>query len=91
MPSPALDNVVADITAANTTIDGAIVYIAAVPKLITDAVSAAVANGASADELKPVSDLADTLKAKAADMANAMAANTPSPAPTPQQLKKAKS
>lgn len=91
MANATVDTVVAEITQANTVIDGAIVYVASIPKLIADAVTAAIANGATAAELQPVSDLGASLKAKSDALVQAIAANTPSPAPTPQQLKAAKS
>ncbi len=69
-----------EITQADTVIDSAVVFITGVPKLIADAVAAALANGATAAELKPLTDLGDTLKAKAQNLQDAMTANTP-PAP----------
>jgi hypothetical protein len=85
-----LQPVIDEITATNTVLDGAIVYVGSVPGLIQKAVDAAVANGATAAQLQPVTDLATTLKTKGDALAAAIAANTPSPAPTPAQLSKLK-
>ncbi len=65
------------ITAAVTVIDSAIVLVRSIPDLIATAVAAAVENGATAEQLQPLSDLADSLNAKAEALAEAVAANTP--------------
>lgn len=65
------------ITAAVTVIDSAIVLVRSIPDLIATAVAAAVENGATAEQLQPLSDLADSLNAKAEALAAAVAANTP--------------
>lgn len=65
------------ITAAVTVIDSAIVLVKSIPDLIATAVAAAVENGATAEQLQPLSDLADSLNAKAEALAEAVAANTP--------------
>ncbi len=85
-----LQPVIDEITATNTVIDGAIVYVQSVPGLITAAVDAAIAGGATAAQLQPVSDLAATLKTKADALAAAMTANTPQPPLTPAQKAKLK-
>lgn len=85
-----LTNTIADMTAAKTTMDSAVVFVGTVPGLIKSAADSAIANGATADQLKPVTDLGDTLKASSDALAAALAANTPTPKPTPAQLAKAK-
>jgi hypothetical protein len=65
-----------EITEATTVIDGATIFVKAVPQRIADAVAAAIANGATAEELAPVSDLGKTLKTEASALTDAMTANT---------------
>lgn len=72
-----LQPLIDEITQTSTVIDSAVVFINGVPGLIAAAVSQALANGATADELKPVTDLGDTLKAKADALKAAMEANSP--------------
>ena len=90
MPSPVIDATIQAMTNANTVLDAAIIYVADVPRLLQQAVDAAMNNGATAAQLEPVSALGTTLTAKADALVQAMAANTPSPPPTPVQLAKAK-
>jgi hypothetical protein len=70
-------------TQTNTVIDAAIVFIDSVPTLVSDAVSLALANGATAEQLAPVSDAAAALNAKRDALIAALAANTPNPPPQP--------
>jgi len=85
-----LQPVIDEMTAADTVMDAASVFIGSVPGLIKTAVDAAIQGGATAAELQPVTDLGVTLKAKSDALAAALAANTPTPPPTPAQLAKAK-
>ncbi len=85
-----VDDVIAQINATDTVLDGAIVYVASVPQLIAAAVQQAIAGGATAAQLQPLTDLTATLKSKSDSLVAALAANTPSPAPTPVQKKAAK-
>ncbi len=78
-----LQPLIDEITAADATIDSAVLFINGVPGLIASAVAAAIANGATADQLKPVTDLGDALKTKATALASAVAANTPPAPPVP--------
>jgi hypothetical protein len=71
-----LQPLINEITEADTVIDSAVVFINGVPGLIAAAVAQALQNGATAAELKPVTDLGDTLKAKAQALKDALAANT---------------
>lgn len=67
-----LQPLIDEIIEADTVIDGAVAFINGVPGLIATAVTAALANGATADELKPVTDLGDTLKVKAQALKDAL-------------------
>ena len=69
-------------TDVETVLDSAVTFITGVPALIDAAVKQAVANGATADELKPLAQLSTDLKTKADAVKAAIAANTPA-APTP--------
>ncbi len=60
-----LQPIIDDMTEADTVMDAAIIFIQGVPSLIQAAVDAALANGATAEQLQPVSDLAAVTKAKA--------------------------
>ncbi len=84
MANPAVDAILAAVSAATSVDDSAIAFITGVPALITAAVAAAVANGATAEELAPVSQAALDLQAKSDALVAALTANTPV---TPQQAK----
>lgn len=77
-----VDATLAQVTATDTVIDSAVTLINGIHQMVTDAVTAALANGATAAQLQPVSDALVTLKAKTDALATAVAANTPA-APTP--------
>ena len=64
MPSPVLQQVIDQMTNAETVEQAAIVFIQGVPGMIQAAVQQALDNGATADELVPVSNLGNDLKAK---------------------------
>lgn len=66
-----------EMTDATSVMEGATAYITTVPDLIAAAVAMAVANGATAAQLKPVTDLGTTLAAKAAALTAALEANVP--------------
>ena len=72
-----IDDILANVTAANTVEQSAIVFINGVPALIQAAVAQAQANGATAAQLQPVTDAATQLKANADALAAAITANTP--------------
>lgn len=90
MANPVVDAAVAQITASDNVIDSAVILINGISSMIANAVTAALANGATAAELQPVSDLTTVLKTKSDALAAAVAANTPAPPPTPLQASKAK-
>ena len=85
-----LQPVIDIMTNAGTVMDGAVAFIGTVPALEAQAVSEALALGATADQLKPITDLSATIKTKSDALAAALAANTPQPPPTPAQLAKAR-
>lgn len=68
-----LTNVSADISAARTVIQGATIFVQKVPQMIEDAKAAVLANGATAEEVQPISDLSDLLEAEATTLVTAMA------------------
>jgi len=79
--NPHLTNLTDDITRATTVARSATVLINGVQTRIDAAVAAAIANGATEEQLKPVSDLSDALEAETNALAAAVEANTPPPAP----------
>lgn len=83
MASPILQPLEDQIAATDTVIDSAIVLINGIQAQIATAVAAAIANGATAAELAPLTDLNAGLKAKTDALAASVAANTPAAPPTP--------
>ncbi len=81
MANPLLAELQAQVTAATTVVQSATALILGIPGLIQSAVAAAIANGATAEELAPFDALGDELQAQAAALAAAVAANTPAPTP----------
>ncbi len=59
-----LQPVIDEMTAAETAEDAAVVFIQGVPALVQAAVDAALANGATAEQLQPVTDLGAQLQVK---------------------------
>jgi hypothetical protein len=78
MPSPVLDQLTATVTRATTVETSAAELINGFSARLQAAVDAALANGATAAELAPVSDLATALDTESDALAAAVAANTPS-------------
>ena len=64
------------ITRATEVIQSATILISGIGAKINAAVAAALENGATADELQPITDLSIELAAKSAALADAVAANT---------------
>jgi hypothetical protein len=88
-----LDALVAAVAAEDTVIQGAITFINGVPALITAAVTAALAGGATPAQLAPLTGLVTDLQNQTAAITAALTANTPPapvvpPAPAPAQKKK---
>ena len=72
-----LDDTIATMTAATTVEDSATAFITSVPGLIATAVAAAQANGATAAQLAPLTDLNTQLKTKSDALQTALTTNTP--------------
>lgn len=83
MANPILDPLEAQIKASDDVIDSAVLLINGIQAQIADAVTKAIANGATAAELAPLTDLNTTLKAKTDALAAAILANTPTAPVTP--------
>jgi hypothetical protein len=77
MANPILDDLTAQITRATTVAESAKTLIDGIGQRVTDAVAAAIANGATAEELAPVAELATALDAEATALEQAVIANTP--------------
>lgn len=73
-----LATLIAEMTEATTEMDAAVTYIDSVPDMIAAAVAAALANGATAAELEPVTTLGTTLAAKAAALKASLVPKTTS-------------
>lgn len=69
-----LNVVIADVTAENTVIDGAITFIEGVPALIQTAVDAALAKGATPAQLQSLTDLGTAITTKKDALAAALVA-----------------
>lgn len=76
MANPTLASLEAAVTKAVTVEQSAITLINGIAARIQAAVDAALANGATAEELAPVQAEADTLSAQSDALATAVAANT---------------
>ena len=77
MPSPVLDALAAQVS-VNTSVEGsALQLINGIAARVQAAVDAALAGGATADDLAPVQAEVDNLKASAQALADAITANTP--------------
>lgn len=77
MPSQILVDLDAAVTQATTVAASATALIRGIAARVQAAVDAALANGATAEELAPVQAEADALKASSADLAAAVSENTP--------------
>ena len=76
MPNPVLDQLAAQVT-ANTTVEAsAVIALNGIAARIQAAVDAALANGATAAELAPVTDEITALQGSATALSDAIAANT---------------
>lgn len=72
-----LDSLQAAVTRTTDVEQSAVVFINGIAARIAAAVTAALANGATAEQLAPVSDEVAALNAKADELAAAIVANTP--------------
>jgi len=73
----AIDALVADVAAEDTVVDSAIALINGFSKRLSDGIAAALAGGATAAELAPLTALDTDLKAKTQALADAVKQNTP--------------
>lgn len=85
-----LTGLIAQMTAADTTLQSTAIFVGNIPGFIATAVAAAIANGATAAQLAPVVALGNQIATDSTALLNAVAANTPTPTPTPANLKTAK-
>lgn len=72
-----LTDLVSEVTRATTVVTAATALINGIGSRVSSAVAQALANGASADELAPLTDLAAQVKQETDDLSAAVAANTP--------------
>jgi uncharacterized lipoprotein YajG len=72
-----LTDEIAAVQQATAVIESATVLINGIGSRIDSAVAAALENGATAEQLQPLSDLSTELAAKAQALADAVAENTP--------------
>ncbi len=77
MSNPTVDAVIQQVTATNTVIDSAVALITGFHDLLTKAVQDAIAGGATAVELLPVTDALEQIKNKTAELSKAVMDNTP--------------
>lgn len=77
MASPLLDDLSREITNATSVQASATVLINGIADRIATAVSQAISNGATAEELQPVSDLGTQLQQQTDELNKAILANTP--------------
>jgi hypothetical protein len=84
--SPAIQELTDAVTNATTVEASAMAFINGVPGLVTDAVTKALDNGATKEQLAPLSDLSKQLEAQSQALKDALTANTPQgePSTTPQ-------
>lgn len=78
MASTVPQAVIDQISATDNVIDSAVTLINGIRTMIADAVTQALANGATAAELAPVIDALTAIKGKTDALAAAIVANTPS-------------
>jgi hypothetical protein len=74
MPSPILDQLTAQVTETTGVEQSAIVFIGGIQARIDAAVAAALENGATAEQLQPVSDLSTAMETQTQALAAAIAA-----------------
>lgn len=77
MPNVVLDSLKAQVQASTDAEASAVVLINGIGARVQAAVNAAIANGATADELAPVQDEVNAMKASADALSAAVVANTP--------------
>ncbi len=83
MPNPVITALIAQIAETKGVIASAVTLIEGFSERLTAAVEAAIANGATAAELEPVTAEITLLDASSDALAAAVLANTPGQPPTP--------
>lgn len=81
MANAQLDSVITQLKGITNIDDSILTYVQSVPSLISAAVSQALANGATPEQLQALTDLGNETSSKAAAIAAAITANTPVAAP----------
>jgi len=81
MPNPILDQLTAQVTETTGVEQSAIELINGIQSRIDAAVQAAIANGATVEQLQPISDLSTAMEAQTQALAAAIQANQPPPQP----------
>lgn len=76
MANASIDALVAAVTAEDTAVQSAIVLINGFSKRVSDAVAAALAGGATAADLAPITAVVADIQAQTNQLATAVAANT---------------
>lgn len=72
-----IDAATANVTKAKTVVEGATIFVQSVPGMIDNAVKAAIANGATEEQLQPLTALSEQLSASSDALSAAILANTP--------------
>jgi hypothetical protein len=80
MPSPILDQLTTQVTNTTGVEQSAITFIGGIQAMIDAAVAAALENGATAEQLQPISDLSTAMEAQTDALAAAIAAQGGKPA-----------
>lgn len=79
--SPIIDQLTQQVNNAIGVEQSAITLINGIAQRIQDAINQALENGATAEQLQPVSDLSNQMQAESDALAAAIQANTPPPPP----------
>lgn len=77
MANPIVEQTIQTITKSETVIEGATTLIKSFPKMLNDGIAKALANGATAEQLAPLSDLSTEFNTKIQELQDAILANTP--------------
>lgn len=83
MPSPILDQLNTQVTNTKGVEESATALIEGFQQRLDDAVAKALENGATAEQLQPLSDLSNEMETQTEALAAAVAANQPPPPPGP--------
>ena len=81
--NPVLQQLADQVAATTNVMQSAVTLINGIGQRVQDAVDQALANGETADQLKPVTDEIAALNQSSQQLAAAVQANTPAPPPSP--------